>query len=167
MSFRIGFGYDAHAFEAGRTLVLGGVVIHFDRGLAGHSDADVLTHAIADAILGALAEGDLGRHFPPGDPAWKDASSLVLLEMVMQRARRRGAAVVNVDTTLILEAPKIAPHAPAMKAALAPILGVGTERVSIKATTNEGLDAVGRGEGALAHAVVLLQLEDCPCAVPC
>lgn len=160
MSNRIGIGYDAHRFEPGRRLVLGGVEIPHAAGLAGHSDADVLTHAIADAILGALAEGDLGRHFPPGDPAWKDASSLHLLEKVMEIARRRRARPVNVDATLVMEAPPVAPHAPAMRRALSGPLGLPVERISIKATTNEGLDAVGRGEGAVAHAVVLMEVEE-------
>lgn len=160
MSHRIGIGYDAHRFEAGRRLMLGGVEIPHPAGLAGHSDADVLIHAIADAILGALAEGDIGRHFPPGAPEWKDASSLVLLGHVMQIARRRNARVVNVDATLVMEAPKVAPHAPAMRQALAGPLGLSPDRISIKATTNEGLDAVGRGEGAVAHAVVLMEVEE-------
>jgi len=159
MTHRIGFGYDAHRFKAGRPLMLGGVAIPFDMGLDGHSDADVLTHAIADAILGALGDGDIGQHFPPGDPTWKDAASLKLLAHVMTWARSRKAVVVNVDATLVLEAPKIAPHAAAMRKALAEVLGVSVDRVSIKATTNEGMGAVGRGEGAVAHAVVLLELE--------
>lgn len=160
MGYRIGQGYDAHRLAAGRRLVLGGVEIPHDRGLLGHSDADVLTHAITDALLGALGDGDLGRHFPPDDPAWKDASSLVLLAQVMQRVRRRGGRVVNVDATLVLEAPKVAPYAAAMRQALGEVLGLDPGLVSIKATTNEGLDAVGRGEGAVAHAVVLLEMEE-------
>lgn len=160
MSHRIGIGYDAHRFEAGRRLVLGGVEIPHPFGLAGHSDADVLTHAIADAILGALAEGDIGQHFPPGAPEWKDVSSLVLLRHVMEIARRRNARVVNVDAVLVMEAPKVAPHAPDMRRALAGPLGLSVDRISIKATTNEGLDAVGRGEGAVAHAVVLMEVEE-------
>lgn len=159
MSFRVGIGYDAHRFAAGRRLVLGGVDIPHEAGLLGHSDADVLSHAIGDAILGALGEGDLGRHFPPGDPKWKDASSVELLRRIMDIARARGARVINVDAALVLEAPKVAPHVPAMRIALAGALGVAESRVSIKATTNEGMDAVGRGEGAVAHAVVLLELE--------
>jgi len=160
MSFRVGLGYDAHRFAAGRPLVLGGVAIPSEKGLDGHSDADVLTHAICDAVLGALAEGDIGRHFPPGDPRWKDADSLDLLGRVMEIAAARKAQVVNVDATLILETPKIAPHADAMRAALAGVLGVGVSRVSIKATTNETMGSLGRGEGAAAHAVVLLELEE-------
>jgi len=162
VSFRIGSGYDAHRLVTGRKLVLGGVLIPHGKGLEGHSDADVLTHAVADAILGALAEGDLGRHFPPGDPEWKDVSSLVLLDRVMAIVSSRGAHVVNVDATLVLEEPKIAPHAAAIRQTLATTLGVSPGVVSIKATTNEGLDATGRGEGIVAHATVLLQMEDRP-----
>lgn len=158
MSFRVGIGYDAHRLVPGRRLVLGGIEIPHETGLLGHSDADVLSHAIGDALLGALGEGDLGRHFPPGDPEWKDASSLELLGRIMDIVRGRGGRIVNVDATLVLESPKVAPHAPAMRAALARALGVDDARISIKATTNEGLDAVGRGEGAVAHAVVLLEL---------
>ncbi len=159
MSFRIGLGYDIHRFAAGRKLVLGGVAIPFEKGLDGHSDADVLAHAVCDAVLGALGEGDIGRHFPPGDPAWKDADSIVLLGKVMEIAARRNARVVNVDATLILEAPKIAPHAEAMRDALGKALGIDAALVSIKATTNETLGSLGRGEGAAAHAVVLMELE--------
>jgi 2-C-methyl-D-erythritol 2,4-cyclodiphosphate synthase len=158
VSYRIGIGYDAHRFAPGRKLVLGGVEIPHSVGLDGHSDADVLCHAIADAILGALAEGDLGRHFPPESAEWKGASSLVLLSKVMDVARRRGARVVNVDSTLLLEAPRIARFADAMREALGRVLNVPSDAVSIKATTNEGLDAVGRGQGAAAHAIVLLDL---------
>lgn len=159
MSFRIGMGYDVHRFAAGRKLVLGGVTIPFEKGLDGHSDADVLTHAICDALLGALGEGDIGRHFPPGDPEWKDADSIALLGKVMEIVAGRKARVVNVDATLILEAPKIAPHAEAMRAKLGKALGVAPELVSIKATTNETMGSIGHGEGAAAHAVVLLELD--------
>jgi 2-C-methyl-D-erythritol 2,4-cyclodiphosphate synthase len=159
MSFRVGIGYDAHRLVPGRRLVLGGVDIPHETGLLGHSDADVLSHAIGDALLGALGEGDLGRHFPPGDPKWKDASSLELLGRILDIVRGRGGRIVNVDATLVLESPKVAPHVPAMRAALAGALAVDDARISIKATTNEGLDAVGRGEGAVAHAVVLLELK--------
>jgi 2-C-methyl-D-erythritol 2,4-cyclodiphosphate synthase len=160
MSYRIGTGYDVHRFASGRPLVLGGVLIPFERGLEGHSDADVLTHAVADALLGALADGDIGRHFPPGDPAWKDVSSLLLLEKVMDRLRARGGRVVNIDATLILEAPRIAPHEAAMRQTLGHVLGIPSGAVSIKATTNEGLGALGKGEGAAAMAVALVRLEE-------
>jgi 2-C-methyl-D-erythritol 2,4-cyclodiphosphate synthase len=159
MSYRVGIGYDAHRLVPGRRLVLGGVDIPHEAGLLGHSDADVLSHAIGDALLGALGEGDLGRHFPPGDPRWKDASSLELLRRIMDIVRGRGARVVNVDAALVLEAPKVSPHVPAMRRALAGALEVADTQVSVKATTNEGMDAVGRGEGAAAHAVVLLELK--------
>lgn len=159
MSLRIGTGYDVHRLVAGRPLVLGGVTIPFEKGLEGHSDADVLCHAIGDAILGALAEGDLGRHFPPGDPEWHGISSLTLLERIRAIAARRGATVVNIDAMLILEAPKIAPHVAAMCGNLARALGCAAEQVSVKATTNEGLGWIGRGEGAAAQAVVLLELK--------
>jgi 2-C-methyl-D-erythritol 2,4-cyclodiphosphate synthase len=159
VSYRIGTGYDAHRMVPGRKLVLGGVMIPHSKGLEGHSDADVLCHAIADAILGALAEGDIGRHFPPGDPEWKDVSSLVLLERVMGIAAARKARLVNVDTTLVLEEPRVAPHAEAIRQTLGSVLGLPVSAVSIKATTNEGLDAAGRGEAAFAHAVVLLKME--------
>lgn len=160
MNYRIGIGYDSHRLVAGRKLLLGGVLIPFDRGLEGHSDADVLCHAIADAILGALAEGDLGRHFPPGDPRWKDIASLVILEKVMATARARRASIVNVDSTLVIEEPRIAPYISAMRAALAGALGVPADNVSVKATTNEGMDAAGRSEGIFAHAVVLMDMEE-------
>jgi 2-C-methyl-D-erythritol 2,4-cyclodiphosphate synthase len=159
MSFRVGIGYDAHRLVPGRRLVLGGVDIPHETGLLGHSDADVLSHAIGDALLGALGEGDLGRHFPPGDQKWKDASSLELLGRILDIVRGRGGRIVNVDSTLVLESPKVAPHVPAMRAALAGALAVDDARISIKATTNEGLDAMGRGEGAVAHAIVLLELK--------
>ena len=159
MSLRIGTGYDVHRLVAGRPLVLGGVTIPFEKGLEGHSDADVLCHAIGDAILGALAEGDLGRHFPPGDPEWHGISSLTLLERIRAIAARRGATVVNIDAMLILEAPKIAPHVAAMCTNIARALGCAPEQVSVKATTNEGLGWIGRGEGAAAQAVVLLELQ--------
>jgi 2-C-methyl-D-erythritol 2,4-cyclodiphosphate synthase len=155
---RIGYGYDAHRLVAGRKLVLGGVTIPHRTGLEGHSDADVLCHAVMDAILGALSKGDIGLHFPPDDPKWKDASSLALLEWVMAHPAR-DAHVVNVDATLVLEEPRVAPHVPEMKENLSRSLGVQATQVSIKATTNEGLGAVGRGEGILAHAVVLLEME--------
>ena len=160
MSFRIGQGYDIHRLVAGRRLVLGGEVIPFERGLDGHSDADVLLHALTDAILGAAGLGDLGALFPPGDPQWKDASSIRLLEIVLERARERGYRVVNCDLTLIAEAPKLAPHRDAIRRRLGAVLGVEPAAIGLKATTNEGLGALGRGEGMAALAVVLLEGED-------
>lgn len=157
MSMRIGNGFDVHAFAAGRPLILGGVTIPSARGLLGHSDADVLLHAIADAILGALALGDLGKHFPDTDPRWRGADSRVLLRQVMQLARERGYAIGNVDATIIAQAPKLAPHVPAMCANLADDLGCALDRVSVKATTTERLGFTGREEGIAALATVLLE----------
>lgn len=157
MSFRVGTGYDAHRLVIGRPLILGGVEIPSDRGLDGHSDADVVCHAIGDALLGALGLGDLGTHFPPGDPQWKGASSLRLLERIAERVVAEGGVLVNVDAMLILEAPKIAPHVPLMRERIGAALGLPPECVSVKATTNEGLGWIGRGEGAAATAVVLIE----------
>lgn len=153
---RIGNGIDVHAFAAGRPLVIGGVTIPFDRGLAGHSDADVLLHAIADAILGALALGDIGHHFPDTDPQWKGADSRALLRRVVALARERSCEVGNVDATVIAQAPKIAPYVPSMRTNIAADLGCGLECVSVKATTTEHLGFTGRGEGIAALATVLL-----------
>jgi 2-C-methyl-D-erythritol 2,4-cyclodiphosphate synthase len=151
---RIGFGYDSHRFAEGRRLVLGGVEIPHERGLSGHSDADVLIHAMMDSILGALGMGDIGTHFPDTDPAYKDSSSLDLLARVLEMARGEGYEVAWVDTTLICEKPKLAPHIDAMKARL---VDAGLKGVSIKAKTNEGMGAIGRGEGMAAYAVCLLE----------
>ena len=154
---RIGFGYDAHRLVSGRPLVLGGVTIPHDRGLAGHSDADVLLHALADAMLGAAALGDLGRHFPDTAPEWEGADSRALLSTVLEKVRAAGYAPHNVDATVVLERPKLRPHVDAMRANIAECLGVDAGAVSVKATTNEGLGAVGAGEGAVAHAVCTLR----------
>ena len=156
MTMRIGTGFDVHAFAEGRALVLGGVTIAHTRGLAGHSDADVLLHAIADALLGALALGDLGAHFPDSDPRWKGADSRDLLRHVVSLVAARGWAIGNVDATVIAQAPRIAPHVPAMRANVAADLGCAPDRVSIKATTTERLGFTGREEGIAAEAVVLL-----------
>ncbi len=155
--WRVGQGWDIHRLEPNRKLVLGGVEIPFERGLRGHSDADVLTHALIDALLGALADGDIGTHFPDHDPAWKDASSLQLLATVVERVRERGWDIVNVDATVVAEAPKIGPHRESMRAHLAETLGIPHERVSVKAKTAERLGPEGRGEAISAQAVVLLQ----------
>jgi 2-C-methyl-D-erythritol 2,4-cyclodiphosphate synthase len=155
MPFRIGCGFDAHRLVAGRPLVLGGVVIPHDRGLEGHSDADVLVHALCDAVLGAIGAGDLGRHFPDGDPQYAGISSLVLLERTMALARAQGWDIVNADLTLILQEPKIAPHVSEMTANLRTVLGPSAA-INIKATTTEGIGFTGRGEGAAAMAVVLM-----------
>jgi 2-C-methyl-D-erythritol 2,4-cyclodiphosphate synthase len=156
MQMRIGNGFDVHAFAAGRRLVLGGVVIPFDRGLAGHSDADVLLHAVADAIIGALALGDIGVHFPDTDPRWKGADSRMLLRHVMSLARERGYAIGNVDATVVAEAPRLRPHVDAMRANIAADLGCDPSAVSVKATTTERLGFTGREEGIAALASVLL-----------
>ncbi len=155
---RVGTGFDVHVLEAGRRLVLCGVPIEHDRGLAGHSDADVGIHALCDAIYGALAEGDIGRHFPPSELAWKDADSARFLAHAAGRIAARGGVLANADVTLICERPKIAPHAAAMAARLAGILGVEPSRISVKATTTEKLGFTGRGEGIAAQAVATILL---------
>jgi 2-C-methyl-D-erythritol 2,4-cyclodiphosphate synthase len=154
--FRIGQGFDVHALVAGRPLILGGVTIPFERGLLGHSDADVLLHAITDALLGAAGLGDIGRHFPDTDPAHAGADSRVLLRAAMAVAREAGFEVVNVDATVIAQAPKILPHVPAMVAYLAADLGVPAAAINIKGKTTEKLGFTGRGEGIAAQAVVML-----------
>ena len=153
MSVRVGVGYDAHRFESGRRLVLGGVEIPHDRGLAGHSDADVLLHAVIDAILGAAGEGDLGTLFPPDEEQWRDANSLDLLTVALGRVPGR---VINVDATLICGQPRIGPHRAEMERNIAEASSAG---VSVKATTNEGMGWVGRGEGIACVAVALLDVE--------
>ncbi|MCB0791461.1 MAG: 2-C-methyl-D-erythritol 2,4-cyclodiphosphate synthase [Flavobacteriales bacterium] len=157
MNLRIGHGYDVHRLVEGRDLWLGGVRIPHTHGALGHSDADVLLHALCDALLGAAARGDIGQHFPDTDARWKNADSKDLLERVVELLRIAGWSVVNVDTTLVLERPKIKPHIPAMRAVIARILHVQEDAVGIKATTNEGMGFVGRGEGVCAHAVALVQ----------
>src|SRR6266850_3038520 len=157
--FRIGIGWDTHRLAEGRPLILGGVRITADRGAEGHSDGDVLAHAFADAILGALGEGDLGLHFPDNDPQWKDADSLALLARVIRAAHERGFRVVNADSTITLERPKLRDQIAAMRENLARTLDVDTGCVSVKAKTGEGLDAVGRGEAVTVQAVVLLRDE--------
>jgi 2-C-methyl-D-erythritol 2,4-cyclodiphosphate synthase len=153
---RVGFGVDVHRLVEGRELILGGISIPSSLGLDGHSDADVLLHAICDALLGAASLGDIGKHFPDTDPLFKDASSLSLLERVGAILERHGFQVVNIDSTVLLERPKIAPHAQAMRLAIARALGIQLDQISIKATTNEGLGEIGRGEGAAAYAVALV-----------
>lgn len=153
---RVGIGYDIHRFEQGRRLVLGGVEIPGETGLAGNSDADVLLHAIIDALLGAAGLGDIGQHFPPDDPQWTDASSLDLLARALAVVREAGFAVENVDATVIAERPRLAAHIPAMRERIAQALRVESGRVSVKATTNDRLGAIGRGEGIAAMAVTVL-----------
>jgi 2-C-methyl-D-erythritol 2,4-cyclodiphosphate synthase len=157
--YRVGSGYDVHRLTPGVPLTLGGVALPHDRGLAAHSDGDALAHAIGDAVLGALGLGDLGTHFPDTDPRYRGISSLVLLERIRDLARERGARIVNVDATVIAEAPLLAPHVPAMRERLGRALAIDAERVSVKATTNEKLGALGREEGIAATAVALVEVE--------
>jgi len=153
---RIGYGYDVHRLVAGRRLILGGVEIPHDLGLDGHSDADVLVHAIADALLGAACLGDIGQHFPNTDARYRGISSLLLLKEIAALLERSGYDVGNIDATVILERPRIMPHAAVMRTNIAGALGIAPGAVSVKATTGEGLGFTGRGEGAAAHAVALL-----------
>jgi 2-C-methyl-D-erythritol 2,4-cyclodiphosphate synthase len=157
MSLRVGLGYDVHRVKAGRPLVLGGVKFESDWGLEGHSDADVLLHAVGDALLGAAGLGDLGEHFPAGDPKWKNVSSVDLLKRIASLLAERGVQVSNVDVMLVAEAPKLAPHRAAMCANIAGAIGLTPDRVSVKATTNETLGAIGRREGLAAFAVALVE----------
>lgn len=159
MAMRVGIGYDIHPKVSGRRLVLGGVVFDSDWGLEGHSDADVLCHAVADALLGACALGDLGRHFPPNDPRWKDASSVNLLGLVRAMVDGVGGRVSNVDATVVAQSPTLAPKVPEMCRNIARALHVGMESVSVKATTNETLGALGRGEGIAAMAVAMVDVK--------
>ena len=154
---RIGQGYDVHRRVEGRRLVLGGVDIPWEKGLLGHSDADVLTHAVMDALLGAAGLGDIGKHFPDTDPAYKGADSLKLLERVVVLLEERGFAVGNVDATVLAQRPKLAPYIPKMRENLARVMGVDPSRVNVKATTEEGLGFTGSGEGMAAHAVALIE----------
>ena len=153
MDFRIGHGHDVHRIQPGGRMVLGGVVVAEDRSFIAHSDGDVVIHAVVDAIMGALGEGDIGRHFANDDPRWKDADSRLFLEVAMDRARARGLGVANLDVTVLAESPRLAPHIPAMIGYIGAITG---GQVNVKAGTNEGLDAIGRGECIVATAVVLL-----------
>jgi 2-C-methyl-D-erythritol 2,4-cyclodiphosphate synthase len=154
--FRIGQGYDVHALVPGRRLVVGGVEIAHSHGLLGHSDADVLLHAITDALLGAAALGDIGRHFPDSDPRWRGADSRALLREAAAKVRAAGWSIGNVDTTIVAQAPRMAPHIPAMVAAIAADLGLAQDRVNVKAKTTERLGFAGRGEGIAAQAVALV-----------
>ena len=155
---RVGAGYDVHMFGPGSQVMIGGIAIPHTHSLVGHSDADVGLHALTDAILGALADGDIGAHFPPGDPQWKGASSDRFLADAVRRVAARGGAVAHLDLTVIAEAPKIGPHRDAMRRRIAEICGVDVGRVGVKATTNEGLGFIGRGEGIAAHATATLRL---------
>jgi 2-C-methyl-D-erythritol 2,4-cyclodiphosphate synthase len=153
---RVGIGYDIHRLEAGRRLILGGVEIPADRGPVGHSDGDALAHALCDALLGAAGLGDIGTHFPDTDPRWKDASSLLFLERTAAMLAERGLRVAWIDAVVIAERPKLGPHFPAMKEALAGALVVTPDRINLKAKTNEGLGELGRGEAIAAQVVVAL-----------
>jgi len=159
VKLRIGQGYDIHRLVAGRKLMLGGEAIPFHLGLDGHSDADVLLHALGDALLGAASLGDLGRHFPPGDERWRGAASVDLLQRIVALVREEGYRVVNCDLTLVAEAPKLAPYRDRIIERIARVLGLEENAVGLKATTNEGLGAIGRGEGMAAFAVVLLMAD--------
>ncbi len=157
--YRVGNGFDFHPLETGRRLVLGGVEIKHDKGLRGHSDADVAAHALANAILGAIGAGDLGRHFPDSDPRYKDADSIALLEAVWKLAIGRGWRLGNADLTIFAEAPKLKPYLDAMRERLAAALGADQSRVNVKASSPEGIGALGRGDGMAAAAIVLLEAD--------
>ncbi|MGJ7036551.1 2-C-methyl-D-erythritol 2,4-cyclodiphosphate synthase [Anoxybacillus eryuanensis] len=155
--YRIGQGFDVHQFAEGRPLIIGGINIPYEKGLLGHSDADVLLHAIADACLGAIGEGDIGKHFPDTDKAYKDADSAILLQRVWELVRQHGYTLVNIDCTIIAQKPKMAPYIPNMQKRIAELLEGNVSQVNVKATTTENLGFTGREEGIAAQAVVLLQ----------
>jgi 2-C-methyl-D-erythritol 4-phosphate cytidylyltransferase/2-C-methyl-D-erythritol 2,4-cyclodiphosphate synthase len=155
---RTATGYDVHSFVDGDHVWLGGVRIPHPQGLAGHSDADVALHALVDAILGALADGDIGAHFPPTDPQWRGAGSDTFLAFAVKRVRRRGGRIAHLDITIVCEAPRIGPHRDAMRSRIAEIAGIGTDRVAVKATTNEKLGFIGRREGIAAMATATIRL---------
>jgi 2-C-methyl-D-erythritol 2,4-cyclodiphosphate synthase len=154
---RIGYGYDVHPLAPGRKLILGGVEIPHGKGLLVHSDSDVLVHAVCDALLGAMGEGDLGRHYPSSDARYKGISSLKLLEDVMGKLKAKGYRVGNIDTVIVAQAPRLAPHLAAMQKTMAAAAGIDPDRVNVKVKSGEGLDAVGREEGMTAHAVCLIE----------
>jgi 2-C-methyl-D-erythritol 2,4-cyclodiphosphate synthase len=158
--FRIGFGYDAHRLTEGRKLILGGIEIPYELGLEGHSDADVLTHAIVDALMGAMGSGDIGRHFPDTDPAYKNASSISLLNKTIEKLNSAGFRLNNIDTTIVAQAPKLASYIPRMRQRLGETCEVHEGQINIKATTTEGMGFCGRGEGIAAYAVVSIIKED-------
>ncbi len=154
---RIGYGYDIHPLAPGRKLILGGVEVPHDKGLVGHSDADALVHAICDAVLGAMGEGDLGKHYPSSDPKYKDISSLALLEDMAVRLSKRGFRLVNLDSVIVAQAPRLGPYVGEMGEKIANVLGVGTQAVNVKVKSGEGLDAIGRQEAIAAQAVCLIE----------
>jgi 2-C-methyl-D-erythritol 2,4-cyclodiphosphate synthase len=156
MSTRCGIGYDLHRLEVGRKLIVGGIELPFDKGPLGHSDGDVLAHAMCDALLGAAGLGDIGKHFPDTDPTWKDANSMLFLEQTKKMLDEKSFAIEHVDAVVITEKPKLGPHFPKMREALAKALGVSIDHIHLKAKTNEGVDAIGRGEAIAAHVVATL-----------
>ncbi|PKM79760.1 MAG: 2-C-methyl-D-erythritol 2,4-cyclodiphosphate synthase [Firmicutes bacterium HGW-Firmicutes-13] len=158
MKLRVGIGYDVHRLVEGRPLILGGIEIPNNKGLLGHSDADVLLHAIMDALLGAVGKGDIGKHFPDNDPDYRGISSLLLLERVMEVVKDQGFAVVNIDSVVMAEKPKLASYIPQMTSKIASVLEVEPSRINIKATTTEGLGFIGRGEGIAAQAAALVTI---------
>lgn len=157
MTTRTGIGYDLHRLAEGRKLMIGGVEVPFDKGPIGHSDGDVLAHALCDALLGAAVLGDIGTHFPDSDPQWKGASSLLFLEHLKKLLTSHNLRVLHVDAVVILEKPKLGPHFPAMRDALARSLGIKVDQINLKAKTNEGVDAVGRGEAIAAHVIATIE----------
>ena len=156
---RIGIGYDVHRLVGGRKLVLGGITIPFEKGLLGHSDADVLIHAVCDALLGAAGSGDIGQHFPTTDLEFKDISSLKILQKTYKILHSKGCSVINVDATILAEAPKLQPHLNSMKQKIAEVLAIAPDMVNVKATTTEGLGIIGKGEGMAALSVVLVECD--------
>ena len=160
VDFRVGNGYDVHRLVEGRSLIIGGVTIPYEKGLLGHSDADVLIHAVMDALLGAAAMGDIGKHFPDNDPQYEGISSLVLLEKTASLLAEGGWAVGNIDATIIAQKPKMAPHIEKMRLNIASVLNVGSDRINIKATTEEGLGFTGRSEGIASQAAALIYRND-------
>jgi 2-C-methyl-D-erythritol 2,4-cyclodiphosphate synthase len=156
VSYRCGIGYDLHRLEQGRKLIVGGIEVPFDKGPVGHSDGDVLAHALCDALFGAAGKGDIGSHFPDTDPKWKGANSLIFLEHARKLLDEKHFAIAHVDAVVILEKPKLGPHFPKMRDALAKSLGVAPEKIHLKAKTNEGVDAVGRGEAIACYVVATL-----------
>jgi 2-C-methyl-D-erythritol 4-phosphate cytidylyltransferase/2-C-methyl-D-erythritol 2,4-cyclodiphosphate synthase len=159
---RVGVGYDVHTLGAGGHVMLGGVMIPHTRGIVGHSDADVILHALTDAVLGAIGDGDIGLHFPPSDMQWKGAASSIFLADAVRRVRARGGAIANLDVAYVGQGPRISTYREEMRARIAEIAGIATDRVGVKATTNEGLGFIGRGEGVAAHAVATIRLPLAP-----
>jgi 2-C-methyl-D-erythritol 2,4-cyclodiphosphate synthase len=154
---RSGIGYDSHRLEAGRKLMIGGVEVPFDKGPVGHSDGDVLAHALCDALLGAASLGDIGTHFPDTDPKWKGANSLMFLEHTRKLLDAKGLRITHLDAVVICERPKLGPHFPAMRAALAKSLGISIDQINLKAKTNEGMGEIGRGEAIASHTIATLE----------